>query len=432
MLEGINSILSGIFVPILLCTSGIYFSVKLKFFYLLHPIRTLRAMCGGSGGGVSSAGAVTLALAGTLGVGNIVGVASAIHLGGFGAVFWIWVSALLAMVLKYAEIVLAMAHRRGTADGCAMYYILDFFRKIGLCRLGRIVAAVFALSFLVCSLTMGSMLQSGAAAEAVAAVSDMPKWLTGIILGGLTLFCASRDASGLIKITSVLVPLMSIGYTVLALAVIISNRGEVGDAFRAIFSSAFCARGVFAGTGGFVFMRAVRYGVMRGLVSNEAGCGTAPTAHAAAECASPSRQGLWGIFEVFADTVLLCTLTALVIILEYDAAVLHAGNYMEMSIAAFSAVLGKYAGYFLAIAVLCFAFATVLCWVHYGKSAARYLLGERTSKKVFIPIYAACVCLGGIVSPDICWQLSDLSMGVMTVINLSVLWGMRGEVISSK
>ncbi len=424
--ERINAILSGVAVPLLLCFAGIFYCVRLRAFHIRRPIFVIRMLIKDSGKGLSSVSAMSLALAGTLGVGNIVGVASAIHLGGFGAVFWIWVSALLSMILKYAEIVLAMGHKRG-GMGSAMYYIRDFFQGLGASRVGAAVAAVFAVSFLVCSLTMGSMLQSGAVSEAMELAFGIPPLAVGVTLGALTLIAALGGTRRLTRLAGLLVPVMSLGYIVMSVLVIFKNRQDMGDVFYLIFKNAFSLRTAAGGVGGFAFMRAVRYGVMRGLVSNEAGCGTAPTAHALST-SDGATQGLWGIFEVFTDTVMLCTLTALVLISEYPAAAPYEGHYMTMCMAAFGACLGTAAEYFLAVGVLCFGFATVICWVHYGMSAAMYLFPPAATKYMFIFIYCGAVVLGACVSSEGAWLLSDISMSVMTVINLCVITQMWREV----
>ncbi len=420
-------------VPLLLCAAGIFYGARLRFFHILKPLSVIRGLRSErTSDGVSSAKAVTLALAGTLGVGNIVGVSSAIHLGGFGAVFWMWISALLAMILKYAEIVLAMRYRRLNADGSytgsAMYYIKARLSALGLDRLGRAVAAVFAAAFLLCALTMGSMLQASAVSEALGGIMGIPTMLTGAVMGVLTLVICAKGTKGVMRLTDLLVPIMSLGYAVMSLAVIISNGSQLPHALWLIVSSAFTPSAAVGGVGGFIFTKAVRYGVMRGLVSNEAGCGTAPTAHAIADCQTPARQGLWGIFEVFADTVVLCTMTALVVILEYGEASRHAGNYMMMTLSAFTSGLGAYASYFLCAAVVCFGFATVLCWSHYGLTASRYFKNSKTADSIFILFYAISVFLGACLSAELSWQLADLSMGVMTVINLMVILGMWREV----
>ncbi len=433
MLEYVNGLLSGMIIPVVLMLSGIFYAVKLHAFPLLRPRAVLSGLKSeGQRNGVSSARAVTLALAGTLGVGNIVGVSSAIHLGGFGAVFWMWVSALVAMLLKYAEITLAMRHRRrdenGRLCGSAMYYILDLFSSLRNGKLGKAVAGIFAAFFLLNAMTMGSMLQTSAVSEALSGVVGIPPLVTGAVLTLGTLLAIRKGTDGMAALTNCLVPVMSVGYAVMSLAVIFHGRAGLTDAFAQIFSSAFCADAAASGVGGFIFSKAVRYGVMRGLISNEAGCGTAPTAHAIADCSRPAKQGMWGIFEVFVDTIALCTMTALVVILEYSEAARFGGSYMMMTAAAFSSVLGSYASYFLSAAVACFGFATVVCWAHYGLTCARYFSKARWASVSFTAIYCACVFAGAFVRAELAWQLADLAMGAMTAINLFVLVLMWREV----
>ncbi len=432
MLEAINSYLSGMIVPALLIAVGIFYCFRLRAFHLLKPWTVIRALKGEKNGGVSSARALTLALAGTLGVGNIVGVSSAIHLGGFGAVFWMWVSALVAMILKYAEIVLAMRHKRsdeqGGTLGAAMYYIKDLLSSLGLSRLGNMLAAIFAVLFLLTALTMGGMLQSNAVAEALDGVAGLPKAITGAVLAVLLFFIMRKGTHTISALTNVLVPIMSVGYVVMSLAVILRSGDALGEVFLSIIKGAFSPVAAASGVGGFVFTRAIRFGVMRGLVSNEAGCGTAPTAHAIADCPSPAKQGMFGIVEVFVDTIVLCTMTALVVILGYGDASRYAGSYMMMTIAAYASGLGSYAAYFLCAAVVCFGFATVLCWGHYGLSCARYFKISGKARILFTAAYCLSVFVGSFASAELAWSLSDLSMGAMTVINLICLFFMSREV----
>ena len=433
MLSYLNGVLSGVIVPALMCASGLFYCIKLRFFHIFKPHRVLRALRPDRrGSGFSSIGALLLALAGTLGVGNIVGVCSAISLGGFGAVFWMWISALLAMILKYAEIVLTMIYRKRGSDGsyrgCATDYVGAFWSSLGLRRVGRAVCIVFSLAFVLCSLTMGSMLQSSAISEALNGTMHVPPVATGAVLAALTLYICMSGTQKIVKITNLLVPVMSIGYVLISLAVIIPNAHRLCDVLSLIVRSALSPTAAAGGVGGFAISRAVRYGVMRGLVSNEAGCGTAPCAHAIADCSSPAKQGVWGIFEVFVDTVVLCTLTALVVILEYDAASAYDGNYMLMTVAAFSARLGSAAAYFLCAAVLCFGFATVLCWAHYGLCAVRSLGLSPSWERPFIFVYALCVLLGTCTPTSLSWELCDLSMGIMCVINLIACVGLWRQV----
>ena len=429
MLETINFYISGAVVPLFLVAAGIYYSVRLKFFHLLRPrVVTGALISGGKSGGVSSAKALTLALAGTLGVGNIVGVSSAIYLGGFGAVFWMWVSALVAMILKYAEIVLAMKYKDKDGRGAAMYYIRKFLSSLGLARLGRVLAAVFATLFLLTSLTMGSMLQSNAVSEAAEGVLSIPRVCTGAAVAVGAFLVIRKGVHSISALTNVLVPLMSLAYVVISVVVIVKSGSAVGAVFSEIFKSAFSTTAAASGVGGFIFTRSVRYGIMRGLVSNEAGCGTAPTAHAISDCPCPARQGMWGIFEVFVDTIVLCTMTAIVVILNYGEAARFGGSFMMMTISAYSLGIGDFAAYFLCMATFCFGFATILCWAHYGLVCAEYLFKSPRVSCIFTTVYCATVFIGAIISSDIPWQLSDLCMGAMTVINLLILVLMSKEV----
>ncbi len=426
-IEFINKYLFGVGVPVLLILSGLFYCVRLKFFHFFHPLKVVKCLFKQENkGGVSSARAVTLALAGTLGVGNMVGVASAICLGGAGAVFWLWVSALVAMVLKYAEIVLAMIYRRFDADGRpyggAMYYIRALFRDG---RAGRIIASIFAFLCIINALSMGSMIQVNAAAEAMSGVFGVPQIAVGVCFAVVAFIAMNRGVSGILGFTEKLVPFMTLGFTVLSVAVIIARPEGAEQAVRSIFDEAFNFRSGVGGVVGFLLSDGIRYGTMRGIVSNEAGCGTAPAAHAVSSCTSPAKQGAWGIFEVFVDTILLCTLTALVILIAGESG---QGDYMMLTISSYSSVLGSFAGCFLALAVLCFGFATVLCWGHYGMESVRYLSRSRASRRVFVWIYSLSVVAGSVMSADLIWEAADLAIGAMTLINLCVLLAMSREV----
>ncbi len=433
MIAWLNQYVFGIAVPILLMLGGIFYTVRLRFFYLRHPRRLLGALLAPSGeGGVSPFRALTLALAGTLGVGNIVGVSAAIYLGGFGSIFWMWMSALCAMVLKYAEIVLAMNHRRfdaeGRPHGAAMYYIRDFMSSRGHSLLGKGIALVFALFFLLNAFTMGSVIQSKTVVDSLSGVFDLPVLPTGIVLAVLTAIVVSRGARGMVAVTEKLVPLMTLGYLLLSVVILIARRAALPAAVGAIFADAFAPSSAVGGIGGFLLSRGVRYGTMRGLVSNEAGCGTAPTAHAVSDCPSSARQGVFGMVEVFVDTIVLCTMTALVVILGYGEAAACGENFIMMTVTAYGSVLGRFAEYFMSIAVLCFGFGTVICWAHYGRESARYLCCRRGSEAVFVVLYAGSVLIGAIADSGSIWSATDFAIGGMTLINMIFLFMMSGEV----
>ena len=436
MLEVINDNIISVVTPIMLILVGLYFSFKLKFFYIMHPLKIAKSMLSPpKGSGISPFRAVTLALAGTLGVGNIAGVASSIAIGGFGSVFWMWISALVAMVLKYAEIVLAISHRRVENEeyhGGASYYIEDFFTFGNNRTPGKIFGAFFAVLCIINAITMGGMIQSNAVSTSFAGVLNAPPFIVGAILALLCIIIVSKNAKWISAFSEKVVPFMTLGYVLLSLAVLASKRECIDDAFNMIIKDAFSLNSAAGGIFGFFVSRGMRAGTMRGLMSNEAGCGTAPTAHAAATCQSPAAQGFWGIFEVFVDTILLCTLTALVIIvaiLSGGQEVLALGNNpMMMAIKAYSSVLGSWSEYYMAISIMLFAFATIVCWAHYGKESMRYITKKKAPSTVYLIIFSLFIFVGAVSSPSWAWLAADLAIGIMTVINLTVLLPQAGEV----
>jgi len=434
VLEFVNENIVSVATAVMLLSIGVFFTLKLGSFYIRHPVKMLKEMLKReSGEGISPFRAVTLALAGTLGVGNIAGVASSIAIGGYGSVFWMWVSALVAMVLKYAEITLAISHRRidrgsGEPYGGAPYYIKDTLSRRGFHATGKILAGLFAFLCIVNSVTMGCMLQANALSTSFEGVLDIKPWIVGVVVSLLCCLVITGNARWVSGFCEKTVPLMTIGYIGVSLAVIWARRDTVGDAFALIFNDAFRPESATGGVVGFLISNKLRAGVMRGLVSNEAGCGTAPTAHASSNVKLPAKQGLWGIFEVFVDTVLLCTLTAIVIILAGEGALLFSDNPMMMAVKSYSIVLGEWSEYYMCISVFLFAFATMVCWAHYGKESLRAIAKNRAATPVFIILFCLCVFVGSVSAPSFAWLLADLSIGIMTIINLPILCANSREI----
>ncbi len=413
-------------LPICLMGAGIWYGVFLRSHRLLHPRMIGEVLMRPAGeSGVSPRAAMTVALAGTLGVGNIVGVAGALSLGGAGAVFWMWISALLAMVLKYAEITLALRHRRSGADGQplggAMYYIAACFG-----RWGRVIGSIFALLCLLNAVTMGSVVQIRAASSALTEMAGIPALGVGAVVSVLVLLALRRGIKGIAALTERLVPLMSVGFLALSVGALFCFRDKLPAAIAEIFRSAFTLESGMGGVGGFLLSRGVRYGTMRGLLSNEAGCGTAPIAHASADVKLPAEQGVWGIVEVFVDTILLCTVTALVILAS--GADLAQNDGMLLTLSAYRAALGEGAAWFLCAAIAVFAYATILCWAHYGLGCVKWFGGRRWQVYLFLGIYAVSILFGSVAAPDAVWDLADFAMGCMTLLNLPVLCIMMPEV----
>lgn len=426
MLEFINKYLLGATVPIVLMLTGLYFLFKLRFF----PITKFRRVAGAfAKNGKSSFRALALSLAGTLGVGNVAGVSAAIFSGGFGAIFWMWISACVAAVLKYAEVVLAMRRRVPSKNGFkggAPYYI-----RALLPTHGKALSTVFALLCICNCLSMGAVIQTGAVAEALDSSLSVPPLLCGAILA---IFCFSLMRGGAEKITSLtsaLVPFMSLFYVVLSLTVIIPRRALLPSLFLKILSEAFTPESASGGIFGFLLSRALRFGVMRGLFSNEAGCGTSPTAHINSN-APPCEQGFMGVAEVFIDTLLLCSLTGFTLMLNYSEAAELSHAPIKAVIAAYSAPfpppIGKTVALAMSFAVLCFGFATISCLSHYALECADFVSKKPLVKKLLIPAYSLFVLLGGVIPSEKAWAISDVTVGVMTLINLFVLILGRNEI----
>lgn len=412
-MEKINLILSGIILPLVLIICGIWFGFKLRFFYILRPRRVVRCLLDSSKeGGISPFRALTVALAGTLGVGNMAGVATAIVAGGAGALFWMWISALCAMSIKYIEVSLAVATRKnenGRWRGGAMYYIKWIFSG----RAGKALSAVFALFCIANSLLTGNMVQVNSAVSAFSA----PPLLVSAVIGIVGVWIATGGGRRISGATLFLIPLLSVSYMIICLAVIFNNIERLPQILEKIAQGAFSLRSASGGVGGFVMARAMRYGVTRGIFSNEAGCGTSPTAHAEADTKSPHHQGCFGIFEVFADTIVLCTMTGFVILLAGESSL----DGIPLTLHAFGILAGPWAKSLIAVSVVLFALATVISQASYGLSALEYLSRSRSLRRTYLCLIPMASLGGAVISADAMWQIADLVVSVMTVVNVLAL-----------
>lgn len=429
----IQWLLTGGGIPILLMLAGIFFLFYLRGYPWRAPRKMLLSLTRGEGeGGVSSFRALMMALAGTLGVGNIVGVANALFVGGAGAVFWMWISALVAMILKYAEILLAVRHRQRDRDGSffggAVYYIKEHFSSKRKHRAAVILSSAFAVFMILDALAMGCVIQVNAVSSAAQGVWELPPLLSAVALLLLTMPLLIKGSRGISALTEYLVPIMTGGYILLSLAVLILKRDALPAAFSSIFSEAFSVQSMGGGVLGFLTSKALRVGTMRGLLSNEAGCGTAPTAHASAAARSPAAQGVWGIFEVFVDTILLCTATALVILVSGADINSFGADGVMLTVTAYSSVLGELAGWFFSAAVFCFGYATVICWSGYGLENLKFLTRKKSWRRFYFVAVALCIFLGAFAAPQSVWDVSDFAITVLTLINVTVLLLMRREI----
>ena len=429
-MELINQYLSGTFVPFALVFCSFFFFVRLRG----RPMRNLFTIIKSlfikkEGSGVSPVRAVIFALAGTLGVGNIVGVASAIALGGAGAVFWMWISAFFAMILKYSEVVLALLHRRIRGDGFyggAMYYMKDFFKSCK--KIGNIFTFVFAILCLINGFTMGCIIQSNAIVSSFASTFGIDEVLVGVLLAILSIIVFFFNGKKIFSLCEKLVPFVSLLYILMSLAVILPMKDKVPLVFGGILEGAFSFNSAGAGALGFLISRALRYGTIRGLFSNEAGCGSSPIAHATANTNSAVEQGFLGIFEVFIDTMLVCTMTAFVILLNWDSAAIYLSNPIMMAFAAFSRSLGDISNILLSVSVFLFAFATIVCWGYYGKECIYFLNPSKRAERIYYIFYITFIFIGSWISLDFVWELADFAVGGMTLMNLLIISLMSGEV----
>lgn len=389
---------------------GGFFTIRFRFFYLLHPIKTVRAMPFENG-----LSQMLLSLGGTVGVGNIAGVAVALGIGGAGAVFWMWVGAFFSMALKYAEIMLGMLKR--TADGGgAAYYIKE--------RLGGFAAAVFSV-LLVCNcVMMGGVVQSSAISEAFFGAFSLSPMVTGVLVSIITAAVFFLGIN-LFSLSAYVVPAMSVGYVLAAFAVIAADFSSIPNVIERIFADAFEPLAAGGGILGVLLSPALGQGIAKGLFSNEAGCGTAPSAHIASGEKEPARQALFGIFEVFVDTVLMCTLTAFVILLTIGDAFGNGG--MSATAIAFSSFFGSAAPAVLAIFVALFAFCTIIAFGYYGKEALSFFKASKSVKDAFVIFYCISLFFGAVIAPRVVWEICDCIVCIMLIINTTAVFLSNGE-----
>ena len=431
ILTDINRVLWEILMPLLFGGCAVYFTYKLKFIQLRRFREIFTETIGAmfkkdekndsaneqSTKKITPFAAMSAALAATAGVGNIAGVATAITAGGAGAIFWMWVSAYFCMAIKYAEVYLAKVYRRKNGEGYIggpMYYIRDGLGK-------PVLAGVFAVMCVLCSFGIGNLVQSNAAGEALNRAFSIPAGVSGVLLAAVTAVVIFGGARRIYSFTSRIIPVMSLFYIAFALIVIIARNNEILPAFGRIFSEAWSFQAVGGGAAGYAISRALRFGLARGIFTNEAGLGSSPIAHAAAEGTTPARQGMWGMFEVFADTHILCTLTALVI-LTAGGTFTGILDGTALTLASFASVLGGGAEIFLAAAITLFALASMVGWAHYGTSCVNYMSGGRGISGLFYKMVFVCVIYAGAVSlSGTVWLTSDLLNALMAVPNLIAL-----------
>ena len=447
-IEAVNSVVNNFIwgVPAMICIIGVglYLSIRTRFLQIRKFPYSMKVTLGrmmkkkeASDGALTPFQAVCTALAATVGTGNVAGVAGAIAIGGPGAVFWMWISALLGMCTKFAEVTLAVHFRETNAQGDLvggpMYYI-----KNGLDKKWHFLAYLFAAFGVLAVFGTGNATQvntiTTAIDSALSSFNVLPADavnLVNLIIGvALAIIIALILIGGIKRIgnvTSKLVPFMAIMYIVLALGVIIFHIKSVPAVFASIIEGAFNPASVTGGVVGSFFM-SMKKGVSRGIFSNEAGLGTGSIAHACADTKKPVKQGFFGIFEVFVDTIIICTMTALVILCSGVPVNYGEAAGAELTIGGFTAVYGNWVSIFTAVAMCCFAFSTIIGWGLYGTRCIEFLLGSR-SNMPFMVLYSLTAIVGATMNLGLMWSIAETFNGLMVIPNLIAVFLLSGVVV---
>ena len=447
-IESINSVINDFIwgVPAMICIIGVglYLSVRTRFLQIRKFGYAIQTTIGrmfrkkeASDGALTPFQAVCTALAATVGTGNIAGVAGAIAIGGPGAVFWMWISAILGMCTKFFEVTLAVHFRERNAEGDLvggpMYYI-----KNGLGKNWRWLAYLFAGFGVLTVFGTGNATQVNTITTAidsallnyhVISTDTVPvmNWIIGIAITFLVGLILLGGVKRIGQVTERLVPFMAVLYIVLALGVVVFHFQNIPAVFASIFEGAFHPSAVTGGVIGSFFL-SMKKGVSRGIFSNEAGLGTGSIAHACADTRKPVKQGLFGIFEVFADTIVICTLTALVILCSGVSVPYGEAAGAELTITGFTATYGNWVSIFTAVAMCCFAFSTILGWGLYGARCIEFLFDAKVIKP-FMVAYSLVAILGATVELGLLWSIAETFNGLMAIPNLIAVFLLSGTVV---
>ncbi|BCJ95809.1 sodium:alanine symporter [Anaerocolumna cellulosilytica] len=426
-----TNIIWGIPMLILMLGTGVFLVIRIKGVIftrfgtvMANTLKTIfKKQVNDVEGTITPFQAVCTALAATVGTGNIVGIAIAISIGGPGAIFWMWICAVLGMVTKFCETTLAVAYReknaKGDFVGGPMYYISKGLgwkkTSVAFC-----VFAVFA------SFGVGNMVQANAVSSGLKLSFHLSTYVTGIILAALVGLVIIGGIKRIAAVAETLVPFMAAMYIIAAVIVLIINAGKIPAAIQMIFADAFKGSAAVGGFAGSTMLYAARIGIARGVFTNEAGLGSAPIAHASANTDHPARQGCWGAFEVFFDTIIMCTVTALVIITSG----LWSDSSMDGTHISLSAFRNTIPGgeYVVSIGIVLFAFATIIAWYYYAEKALEYIAGVKVIRLYQI-VFVLLVFVGCIAEVDVVWELADLFNGLMAIPNLIALFALSTTIV---
>ncbi len=428
----VNTVLWDYALLVLLLGTGIYFTFRLKFIQVRKFGAGMKMLFGnfsfhGKEGekGLSSFQALTTAIAAQVGTGNIAGAATAIAAGGPGAIFWMWVSAFFGMATIYGEAVMAQVTRKeenGTYVGGPIYYIRYIFKG----KFGKFLSAFFSVAVILALGFMGNMVQSNSIGASFNNAFGVKPVYVGVFCAIVAGFIFLGGIKRIARFTEKVVPFMAVIYVIGGLIILCMNPAGVVQAFKDIFVGAFAPEAVMGGALGATVQKAMRYGVARGLFSNEAGMGSTPHAHATAEVAHPSEQGLVAMMGVFIDTFIVLTMTALVIVTTGSRSTGLTGS--ELAQYAFNTGFGSFGNVFIAFCMLFFAFTTIVGWYYFGEVNVRALFGNK-AVKIYAVIVVICVMIGSTLKVDLVWNMSDMFNGLMVLPNLIALIPCAGLVV---
>ncbi|MBO4470131.1 MAG: alanine:cation symporter family protein [Clostridia bacterium] len=457
--NAVGAVVWGVPALVLLAFVGVLMTVLTKVFQVSHFGHWMKKTIGAvfhdkhvtshtADKSISQFQSLCTALAATVGTGNIVGVSAAIISGGPGAVFWMWVMAFLGMMTNYSENVLGIFYRRknskGEWSGGAMYYLRDGLGSRKGCKwIGLVLAGLFSFFCLVASFGIGNMTQVNSISENMVAVFGIPGWVTGVVIMILVGLVVVGGLKRIASVTEKIVPFMVILYMIGTITIFILHINQIGAVFSSIFRGAFGMEAAAGGVVGYGIKLAIEWGMKRGVFSNEAGLGSSVMVHSNSNVKEPVKQGMWGIFEVFADTIVVCTLTAFAVLssglINLDTGALvsptfttQAGAVVKLEAANIvSAVFNQQFGFigsaFIAVSIMLFAFSTVLGWSHYGTKACEYLLGEKWTI-IYRVLFVLLVFGGATMGQNLAWQLADTFNGLMMIPNLIGVIALSGVV----
>ena len=434
IVDAVNTVMWDYVLLFLLCGTGIFFTFRLRFIQVRKFGASFKQVFGifnmngekADHTGMSSFQALTTAIAAQVGTGNIAGAATAIAAGGPGAIFWMWVSAFFGMATIYSEAILAQKFKvvgeDGAVTGGPIYYIKAAFKG----KFGKFLAGFFSIA-IICALGfMGNMVQSNSIGMSFANAFNVKQVYVGLVVAVIAAIIFFGGVSRIAWVTEKIVPVMAALYAVGCIVILVNMGGAVGHAFQEIFVMAFAPQSVAGGVIGLSVQKAMRYGVARGLFSNEAGMGSTPHAHAIAKVDHPHEQGLVAMMGVFIDTFIILTLTALVIISTGVWSNGETGAALAQT--AFNTVFGSFGNIFIAVCMLFFAFSTIIGWYFFGQSNVKAMFGKK-AVKIYTLIVVVLIVVGSTLKVDLVWNMSDMFNGLMVLPNLLALLALSGLVV---